>query len=563
MRRGWLEGELTLTMGGAPADTQFESRLVDAFEREACTVPESPGAELLKKCARIAYKAHVIPSIENEVHKVLKEAADAVAISVFSENVRKLLLSSPFGSKAVLGVDPGVRTGCKVALVDDSGKFLNHGVLKLQNDEGKQAAKAWLTEVLNQSTIQAIAVGNGTAGRETELFLRAFLKELGKEVPIVLVNEAGASVYSASEVAREEFPDLDVTIRGAISIARRLQDPLAELVKIDPKSIGVGQYQHDIAPHALKKSLAQVVDSCVHSVGINLNTASYHLLSHVSGIGEALAKAIVTRRGEKGLFRARTDLMEIPHFSAKTFELAAGFLRIPGAENILDNTGVHPEKYPILEAWASKKAKQIAEWVGSGVQELKNDKEFAAEIGEFTFQDILEELAKPGRDPRETFVPFQFREDIHELKDLQVGMECPGIVTNVTNFGAFVDIGVHQDGLVHLSQLADRFVKDPKEVVSPGDRVKVRVIEVNLEKKQIALSMKRERAERVERKPAGDRRPRPDFKRPERPQGGPQSQVAREARRPMPMKPKGPPKPKFTHNPFADLMSLKFEKDKK
>jgi uncharacterized protein len=353
-----------------------------------------------------------------------------------------------------------------------------------------------LADLVKKGGIAAVAVGNGTAGRETETFVREALKIAGLgEVPVVMVSEAGASVYSASEVAREEFPELDVTIRGAISIARRLQDPLAELVKIDPKSIGVGQYQHDVSPSGLKKSLDAVIDSCVNQVGVNLNTASYHLLSHVSGIGPALAKAIVERRGKDGLFRSRTQLLEVPRFSKRVFEQAAGFLRIPEGANALDNTGVHPERYAVLDGLAARLGVPTEGLLGAGVKLVREAADLKTEVGAFTFDDIVAELEKPGRDPRAGFVAFSFRQDIHAVADLEPGMVCPGIVTNVTNFGAFVDIGVHQDGLVHISQLADRFVKDPREVVSPGDRVTVRVLEVKREKNQIALTMKAERTQ--------------------------------------------------------------------
>jgi uncharacterized protein len=350
-------------------------------------------------------------------------------------------------------------------------------------------------------------------------------------------------VYSASDVAREEFPDLDLTVRGAISIARRLQDPLAELVKVDPKSIGVGQYQHDVSPAALKKSLDVVVDSCVNQVGVNLNTASYHLLGHVSGIGPGLAKAIVEYRGKKGLFRSRTALLEVPRFSAKVFEQAAGFLRIPEGENPLDNTGVHPERYAVLEKLAGQLHVPVAGLLGAGVKLVKQARELEKELGTFTFADVIAELEKPGRDPREGFAPFSYRQDIHTLDDLQPGMFCPGIVTNVTNFGAFVDIGVHQDGLVHISQLADRFVKDPRDVVSAGDRVSVRVIEVKLDKQQIALSMKS--GAEVARGPSEQGGgPRDDRRGGGRPQG---------PRTPVP-----PPQPKKPfNNPFAGLEKLR------
>ena len=500
MRRGWVEEELVLSMGGAlpageesPVDPLLE-RLTGLFEVATCDRPGFAGAPLLRRAARMAVRAYVVPAIENEVHKVLREVADEAAINVFAENVRKLLMAAPFGPKAVLGVDPGIRTGCKLAVIDGSGKYVGSGLLHLESPAGKASAAPVLADLVTRGGIAAVAVGNGTAGRETESFVRESLKIASlAEVPVVMVSEAGASVYSASEVAREEFPELDVTIRGAISIARRLQDPLAELVKIDPKSIGVGQYQHDVSPHALKRSLDAVIDSCVNQVGVNLNTASYHLLSHVSGIGPGLAKAIVERRARDGLFRSRAQLLEVPRFSKRVFEQAAGFLRIPEGEHALDNTGVHPERYAVLERLAARLGVSPAGLLGAGVKLVRGAVELKDEVGAFTFDDIVAELEKPGRDPRAGFIAFSFRQDIHAVSDLEAGMVCPGIVTNVTNFGAFVDIGVHQDGLVHISQLSDKFVKDPREVVSPGDRVTVRVLEVKREKNQIALTMKSER----------------------------------------------------------------------
>ncbi len=492
MRRGWVEEELTLGVGGSAQDEAFDSGLLQAFEGEACPDSATPAdvLQVLKKASRLALKAHVIPSIENEVHKALREVADETSIRVFADNVRKLLMAAPFGSKSVLGIDPGIRTGCKLALVDDNGAYQASAVLYLQSADQKKNAATLLGEILKNDKIRAIAVGNGTAGRETEQFLRSTVKELGLSTPVVMVSEAGASVYSASEVAREEFPDLDLTVRGAISIARRLQDPLAELVKVEPKSIGVGQYQHDVSQPALKRSLELVVDSCVNQVGVNLNTASSWLLARVSGIGPGLAKAIVEFRGQKGLFHSRQQLLEVPRFSQKAFEQAAGFLRIPDSENPLDNTAVHPERYGLLEGVAKKMNRSVRELMGSGVELIRKEKQLREEVGPFTFDDMVSELAKPGRDPRDQFVPFQFRDDISEVADLKKDMVCPGIVTNVTNFGAFVDIGVHQDGLVHISQLSTKYVKDPKDAVSPGDRVTVKVLEVNLEKKQISLSIR-------------------------------------------------------------------------
>ncbi len=615
LRRGASEGELALSIGGAKNDPEFEARLLHAFEGVACSVPDSPGAELLKRAARTAQKAHVMPAIETEAHRALKDVADDVAISVFAENLRGLLLASPFGPKAVVGVDPGVRTGCKVAVIDASGKFLASELLQLQNDDGKANAKKLLAGILASGEIQAIAVGNGTAGRETEAFLREAVKEACLATPVVMVSEAGASVYSASLVAREEFPELDVTVRGAISIARRLQDPLAELVKVDPKSIGVGQYQHDVAPAALKRSLDQVVDACVNQVGVNLNTASIHLLAHVSGIGPALAKAVVEHREEKGLFASRTGLTDVPRFSRKSFEQAAGFLRVPESDNPLDNTGVHPERYALLEGLATRLGKCVKDLVGEGVAAVKAESALRDEVGHFTFDDIVKELEKPGRDPREAFQACAFRDDLHELKDLKPGMTCPGIVTNVTNFGAFVDIGVHQDGLVHVSQVSDKFVKDPQELVHPGMRVSVRVLAVDLEKGQISLSMKSEpkpraprerpkaklRAERpgtraqaprraapkppVVRMAPGDipptrplrtdrpRGPRPERKpspppagterpaRSDRPASAAAADSGRDRRPPQPARPAAPAR--AFNNPFAALAGLKDDLKKK
>ncbi|MCK6685179.1 MAG: RNA-binding transcriptional accessory protein [Thermoanaerobaculia bacterium] len=491
LRRGWLEGELTASVGGRTADPAFDERLLAAFELASAAGKESPGQTLLKKASRLALKAHVFPSIETEVHKALKDSADAAAIQVFAENVKKVLLAAPFGPKAVLAIDPGIRTGCKLALVDDSGRFIESGVIYLHDEGAKKRAAEALLRMLQNGNVRAIAIGNGTAGRETEAFVKKAIRQAGFNTPVVLVSEAGASVYSASEIAREEFPDLDLTVRGAISIARRVQDPLAELVKVDPKSIGVGQYQHDVSQPALKKRLDLVVDSAVNQVGVNLNTASSHLLAHVSGIGPALAKSIVSHREKKGLFRSRRELLEVPRFTKKTFEQAAGFLRVPGGEHPLDATGIHPEKYEVLEEVAIRLGVEVGNLLGpSGAKRLREVPQLREQIGSFTFDDILEELAKPGRDPRETFVPFQYRDDILEISDLAPGMLCPGIVTNVTNFGAFVDIGVHQDGLVHISRLADHFVREPRDVVNPGDRVYVKVLAISLEKRQISLTMR-------------------------------------------------------------------------
>ena len=510
MRRGWNEEELTVAIEGD------EAYLLKVFENFACPVATSQATEFLKNCAKVALTVHVYPSISNEVHRILKDKADEHAISVFAENVRRVLLGSPFGAKCVLGIDPGLRTGCKVALIDKQGNFISHTVLQILGDTAEAKAKQLLGEVLKQITIEAIAVGNGTGGREAEAFIRKVLKELGASTPVILVSESGASVYSASDVAREEFPDLDLTVRGAISIARRLQDPLAELVKVDPKSIGVGQYQHDVSQTHLKKSLEQVVESCVNGVGVDLNTASAPLLSYVAGIGPGLAKNIVDHRKTSGLFSDRDELMKIPRFSAKVYEQCAGFLRVVNSKQVLDSTGIHPERYSAVRDMAGELGVTVSQLIGEGAKKLLPLREkWSKIVGEFTFDDIVRELEKPGRDPRDPFKAFSFRDDIFEVKDLKENMICPGIVTNVTNFGAFVDIGVHQDGLVHISVLSHKFVDDPRKVVNPGDQVTVKVMKVDGDKNQISLSMlldeaapREERAPSSEKQPRGQRPPR-------------------------------------------------------
>jgi uncharacterized protein len=489
MRRGWQEEELSVDVKGD------EEELLKSFVAFATKNPDDAIGAYLANCARLALNVYVVPSVVNEVHRVLKEKADEDSIKVFAENVRKLLLASPYGPKCILGVDPGLRTGCKVALIDKGGNFISHTVLYTLGDHAEEKAKVLFKEVLKQITIEAIAVGNGTAGRETEVFLRKVLKDLGTVIPVIMVNESGASVYSASEIARTEFPDLDLTVKGAISIARRLQDPLAELVKVDPKSIGVGQYQHDVNQTSLKKSLEAVVESCVNNVGVDLNTASAPLLSFVSGIGPALASNIIEHRKTKGLFTDRSELLKVPKFSTKVYEQAAGFLRIQGGKVVLDNTGIHPERYTAIRDMVQELGCAIPEVIGEGAKKLLTLRtKWAKLVGEFTFDDMVKELEKPGRDPRDNFKVFQFRDDIFEVKDLKEGMICTGIVTNVTNFGAFVDIGVHQDGLVHISALSNKFVEDPRKVVNPGDQVNVKVLKVDKEKNQISLTMRMDEA---------------------------------------------------------------------
>jgi len=534
IRRGWLAKELSLSFGTVADQPDHEERLIEHFQRVACAKSkDSPEGKLLLESARLACKVSVLPSCQKEAHKELKTLADGAAIGVFGANVKQLLLAAPFGAKAVMGIDPGIRTGCKVAIVDDAGAYKEDAVIYPGQDSKRVMAGKVVLAYCQKYNLKAIAIGNGTAGRETESFVRAVIKEAGLQIPVVMVNEAGASVYSASAAAREEFPDLDLTVRGAISIARRLQDPLAELVKIDPKSIGVGQYQHDVAPTQLMKGLGQVVEICVNSVGVNLNTASYHLLSHVSGIGASLAKNIVLYRNKKGLFGGKKDLLSVSRFSEKAFEQAAGFLRVPTSKNPLDNTGVHPERYPVLEGLAKELGKKVSELVGEGAALVKQSTSLKQELGDYTFNDIVFELEKPGRDSREEFTAFSFREDINSLSDLKENMVCPGIVTNVTNFGAFVDIGVHQDGLVHISRLANKFVKDPNDVVKPGDRVKVKVIKIDAQKNQIGLSM------RIDDEPE---------KTGARPKGGPVKPIKRSGSGFQ-----NKPKKSFSNNPFAVL----------
>jgi uncharacterized protein len=544
VRRGQAEDELQVAISGPPGDAEFDARLLAAFESAACTVGDSPGAEVLRHAGRIAFKNNVRTSIENEVHRVLKEAADGAAAQVFAENVRRRLLEAPLGPRAVLGIDPGIRSGCKLAAVDATGRFVATDVAHLQADEQKAEARATVVRLAREHAPAAVAVGNGTGGREAEVFARAALREAGLDLPVVLVNEAGASVYSTSDAARAEFPDLDATVRGAISIARRLQDPLAELLKIEPRSIGVGQYQHDVAHVALQRALDAVVEDCVNAVGVDLNTASRHLLTHVAGLGPALAGAIVEHREQQGLFRSRQQLLEVARFGPKAFEQAAGFLRVRGGENPLDDTAVHPERYAALEALASRLGKGLAELLGPGAALVREAVELTEELGAFTREDVVAELERPGRDPRESFVPFAFREDVQKLEDLKAGMACPGIVSNVTNFGAFVDIGVHHDGLVHVSQLGARFVKDPKTALKPGDRVQARVLKVDLDKKQISLTLRPapEPKPPAARKAVPSRKPVPE-RRPERRPVDPASPGAKPGAEVRPARPERPRRP--------------------
>lgn len=443
--------------------------------------------QLVGEACDDAYKRLVRPSIETEFANTSKEAADEEAIKVFAENLRQLLLAAPLGQKRVMAIDPGIRTGCKVVCLSEQGDLLHHSVVYTVGNKSGNDALAAFTKLVSRYDVEAIAVGNGTASRETTDILRQI-----DNVPVYVVSEDGASIYSASENGRSEFPDLDLTVRGAISIGRRLMDPLAELVKIDAKSIGVGQYQHDVNQTKLKQSLDRTVESCVNQVGVNLNTASKHLLTYVSGLGPSLAQNIVDYRHEHGAFASRSELKKVPRLGSVAYEQCAGFLRIPNARNPLDNSAVHPERYALVEVMAREQQCTVSDLIGNHerLKQIPLQQFVTSEVGLPTLHDILKELEKPGLDPREQLEEFRFDERVHTVEDLIVGMELPGIVTNITNFGAFVDIGVHQDGLVHISQMADKFIKDPNEVVKLHQHVRVRVIEVDLRRKRIALSMR-------------------------------------------------------------------------
>lgn len=448
-------------------------------------------AGLVNEALEDSYKRLLGPSIETEFKGISKDKADEEAIKVFAENLRQLLLSSPLGKKNVLAIDPGFRTGCKVVCLDTQGNLLHNETVYPHppQSETVQASKK-ITNLVNIYKIDAIAIGNGTASRETEHFINKVRFE--REIQVYVVSEAGASIYSASPIAREEFPEYDVTVRGAVSIGRRLMDPLAELVKIDPKSIGVGQYQHDVDQGKLKESLDNVVESCVNLVGVNLNTASKHLLTYVSGLGPTLAKNIVDYRSKNGAFKARKDLLKVPRLGDKAFEQCAGFLRIPGAENPLDNSAVHPESYSLVQQMAEDMQATVQDLLQNESLRQKIDikKYVNSKVGLPTLNDIMQELAKPGRDPRAAIKVFEFSNEVHSISDVKPGMILPGIVTNITNFGAFVDIGVKQDGLVHISHLADKFISNPADVVKLHQHVTVKVLEVDVPRKRIQLSMK-------------------------------------------------------------------------
>jgi uncharacterized protein len=525
MRRGERDDILNLTV--APPEEEALAQLEAQF-----VTGEGEDALQVRLAVQDSYKRLLSRAMETETRLALKARADAEAIQVFARNLRELLMAPPLGAKRVLAIDPGYRTGGKVVCLDRQGQLLHNDTVYIIGSETrvKQAAVA-IREMVTRFEVEAIAVGNGTASRETESFLKTM--GLPPEIPIVMVNESGASIYSASEAAREEFPDLDLTVRGAVSIGRRLMDPLSELVKIDPKSIGVGQYQHDVDQSALKKSLDDTVVSCVNGVGVDLNRASRQLLTYVSGLGPALAGNIIAHRNAQGPFTTRAQLRDVPRLGPKAFEQCAGFLRINNGPQPLDASAVHPESYPLVDAMAADLGSTVEDLMADAVlrQRIDLSRYVTETVGLPTLTDIMAELSKPGRDPRDPFEAFAFAEGIADIKDLRTGMQLPGIVTNVTRFGAFVDIGVHQDGLVHISQLADRFVKDPAQVVKVNQKVTVTVLEVDLARRRIGLSMKaKPSAERA----AAKRKPKPKQAAPTHARG------------------KTPPRP--FNNPFADLL---------
>jgi uncharacterized protein len=524
IRRGEREGFLRMAL------TCDEAPVLDALMQMFHLHQGSPWCFYLQQACTDSYHRLLFPSVETDVRVDLKMKSDKEAVEVFASNLKHLLLAAPLGEKPVLSLDPGIRTGCKMAVLDATGKFLYNNTLYIsQGEKALQQARLALVQALAQFQPRCIAVGNGTAGRETEAFVRETLAQANiTHVMVVSVNESGASVYSASDVAREEFPDMDVTVRGAVSIGRRLQDPLAELVKIDPKSIGVGQYQHDVNQTLLAKKLDEVVESCVNHVGVELNTASASLLSRVAGIGETLAKRIVQHREQHGAFTSRAMLREVPGLGPKTFEQAAGFIRIRASQNPLDASAVHPERYALVENIARTLGVPVGNLVGNTalVEQIDVHKYVSEEAGLPTLTDIVSELKKPGRDPRETFEAPVFRSDVFSIEQLNVGMDFEGVVTNVTAFGAFVDIGVHQDGLVHISELSHQFVQHASAVVKVGDKIKVKVLDVDVPRKRISLSCKQATA-----KPVSEAKPAPAHK-----QHTPKAQ-----------------KSTFSNNPFAAL----------
>ncbi|MGD8366320.1 MAG: Tex family protein [Desulfobacterales bacterium] len=530
MRRGEREDVLTLSI--APPESDALAMLQGRFVTGSGADAQQVGDAVVD-----AYRRLIARSMETEMRLATKDRADADAIRVFAGNLRELLLSPPLGQRRVMGIDPGFRTGCKLVCLDRQGKLLHHETVYLHRSESQdRQAAARISELCTRFDIEAVAVGSGTAGRETEALLKS--AGIAESIPVMLVNESGASVYSASQTAREEFPDLDLTVRGAVSIGRRLMDPLAELVKIDPKSIGVGQYQHDVDPPALRSALDDVVVSCVNAVGVEVNSASAQLLTYVSGLGPQLARNIVAFRDANGPFNDRRVLLKVPRLGPKAFEQSAGFLRIRGGENPLDASAVHPERYPVVAAMANDLNATVPELMADAELRKKIDpsRYVGKDIGLPTLRDILQELSKPGRDPRREFETITFAAGIERIEDLTPGMRIPGVVTNVTAFGAFVDVGVHQDGLVHVSQLADRFVRDPSRVVRVHQRVTVTVLSVDLERRRISLSMKKNPE-------AAPRRTPPEAARPRK-------KIGAEKRKNTGKPGKAAP----FHNPFAELL---------
>lgn len=484
IRRGESEGILSFKIAPEPEDAL-------ALLRAEFIVANNDASQQVEQAMEDSYKRLLSPSMETEIRNITKQKADCEAITVFADNLRELLMAPPLGQKNVMAIDPGFRTGCKLVCLNRQGKLLHHQTIYPHTGNTKRSeALEIVAKLIKQHQTEVIAIGNGTAGRETVAFIQEL--NLPEKIIVEMVNESGASIYSASPVAREEFPDQDITVRGSVSIGRRLMDPLSELVKIDPKSIGVGQYQHDVEQNELKKSLDDVVISCVNSVGVEINTASQQLLTYVSGLGPTLAKNIVEFRNENGPFRSREEIKSVPRLGPKAYEQSAGFLRIADAENPLDRSAVHPESYHIVNKMAQDTNTTVDDLIADEEKRKKLDikKYITDKFGLPTLTDILNELTQPGRDPRQSFETFAFDDSVHKMEDLQVGMKLPGIVTNVTAFGAFVDIGVHQDGLIHVSELADKFIKDPNEIVKVRQKVKVTVLDIDLDRKRIALSLK-------------------------------------------------------------------------
>jgi uncharacterized protein len=508
IRRGAKEEALTF-------EIELERTGPLTYLRNKVLKAEGEWVPHLEEAIEDSYDRLLNPSIQTEVRLELKDRSDEEAIRVFKDNLENLLLSPPAGALNVIALDPGLRTGCKVAVIDDTGKFLEHSVIyPLEPKNDLVGSATTLRRMIDKYNVRAIAIGNGTGSRETAAFVQDFLKQAGlRDTFSVVVNESGASVYSASDIARQEFPELDLTVRGAISIGRRLQDPLAELVKIDPKSIGVGQYQHDVEQKKLMQGLESTVESCVNRVGVDLNTASWALLRYVAGINERTAQKIVEYRNQHGRFRSRVQLTAVSGFGPKTFEQAAGFLRIRDGENPLDMTAVHPESYPVVEKIAQSLGVPVNDLITKPelVEKVKIEGFQTETVGIYTLTDIREELRKPGRDPRDKFVVPNFREDVREIKDLSPGMVLEGVVTNVTKFGAFVDVGVHQDGLVHISELSNRYIKEPSDAVKAGQIVKVKVLSADPKAKRIALSIKALEAPRERPAPAPKQQQKPDM----------------------------------------------------